>query len=63
MKYVLGRLSKLEEKSLRKTLQPVFVESLDELDTSELYSTIFCRSEDIHRAHEFTFETLFYGGI
>lgn len=63
MKYILGRLSKLEEKNKRQVLQPVFVDSLEELDTGKLYSVIFCKSEDIHRAQEFTYNTLFYGGI
>ena len=63
MKSILGRLSKLEEQNEEPILPPVFVNSLDELDTCKRYSVIFCESEDIHRAQEYTYKTLFYGGI
>ena len=63
MKSILGRLSKLEEQNEEPILPPVFVNSLDELDTRKRYSVIFCESEDIHRAQECTYKTLFYGGI
>lgn len=63
MKCILGRLSKLEDKYKLQVLQPVFVESLDELDKGKLYSVIFCKSEDIRRAQEITYNTLFYGDI
>ena len=62
MKSIIRRIERLEGSSLG-TEPPVFVSSLDELNVNKVYSVIFCESEDISRADEFTYETLFYGGI
>ena len=62
MKSILGRISKLEVRH-KAILPPVFVESLDDLDTRKQYSVIFCESKDIHRAHEYIYDVLIYGEL
>lgn len=61
---LVNRVKKIEETQREKSIMlPVFVDSLDELDTRKRYSIIFCENDDIHRASEFDYEKLFYGEI